>query len=181
VPLAGGDGASAHLGSVQLNYRYQVMNEGAGRPAFAPRASLILPTGSHVDASDRSGFQVNLPISKQRGNLYLHANLGLTWLHAVPIDVNRTASLTSPQIAASVVWNTRPLLNVLTETVVAFDDEGRGHKTAVTVSPGFRTGWNRGERQIVVGAALPITVDGDATGVAVLTYFSYELPFSTRR
>ena len=54
--------------------------------------------------------------------------------------------------------------------VVAVDD-------ATTLSPGFRRGWNFGDHQLVVGAALPLTRrDGDVTA-AVLTYFSYELPF----
>jgi hypothetical protein len=45
------------------------------------------------------------------------------------------------------------------------------------VSPGFRRGWNFGEHQLVIGAAVPITrADGRSTA-ALLTYFSYELPF----
>jgi hypothetical protein len=174
VPLSGGAGARTHVGSVQVNYRYQVVNEGPGNPAFAPRVSLILPTGSRDDGSDRPGFQVNLPISKQQGRLYLHANAGLTWRHAVTTDVNRT----SPHVAASVVWNARPLFNPLVETVLSFDDSGINRTATLTLSPGFRAGWNVGEdRQIVVGAAVPTTVHADETSVAVLGYLSYELPF----
>jgi hypothetical protein len=182
VPLSGGAGARTHVGSVQVNYRYQVVNEGLGNPAFAPRVSLILPTGSRDDGSDRPGFQVNLPISKQQGRLYLHANAGLTWRHAVTIDANRTATLTSPQIAASVVWNARQLFNVLVETVLSFDDNGVDRTATLTLSPGFRAGWNVGEdRQIVVGAAVPTTVNAEETSVGVLGYLSYELPFRARR
>lgn len=176
VPVSGASG-SAHLGSVQLNYRYQVLNEGEGRPAFAPRVSAILPTGSSADATDRPGLQVNLPISKQSGRFYLHANAGLTWLHGVAIDSTRTASLTSPHIAGSVIWNTRPLLNLLVETVAVFEDRGFGRKTVTTVSPGFRGGWNVGEQQVVVGAAVPVTMSDDGSDAGLLGYVSYELPF----
>ena len=69
IPFAGGDGTSAHFGGVLLNYRYQVLSEGPGRPAFSPRFSLILPTGRSADDSDRPGVQVNLPFSKQVGDL----------------------------------------------------------------------------------------------------------------
>jgi hypothetical protein len=41
VPLSGGAGAGVHLGSVQVNYRYQAANEGPRNPAFAPRVSVI--------------------------------------------------------------------------------------------------------------------------------------------
>jgi len=65
----------------------------------------------------------------------------------------------------------RPLADTLSDT----GHDGR--ERAVTLSPGFRWGWNVGERQIVVGTALPITTEESETTVGVLTYFSYELPF----
>ena len=34
------------VGDTLLNYRYQVLEEGSGTPAFAPRFSLIVPTGN---------------------------------------------------------------------------------------------------------------------------------------
>ena len=72
------------LGDTLLNYRYQALMEGPGRPAFSPRVSLILPTGNvgTAAARDRPGLQVNLPFSKQTGDVYWHWNGGLTWLPA---------------------------------------------------------------------------------------------------
>ena len=52
----------ASFGSTLINYRYQLMFEGPGRPAFSPRISLILPT-SNSDALDGPGLQCNLPFS----------------------------------------------------------------------------------------------------------------------
>ena len=186
VPFAGG-GPPAHIGGTLINYRYQVLDEGPGHPAFAPRFSVILPTGHEVDSSDRPGLQVNLPFSKQVGDLYLHGNTGFTWLHGVPLGQNTRTNLTSPQVAASVVWNARSLLNLLVESSVAFEDAPGDNQTTsrervVTVSPGFRGGWNlSGDKQIIVGAALPVTVTEGERSVAFLTYFSYELPFTTNR
>jgi hypothetical protein len=45
------------------------------------------------------------------------------------------------------------------------------------VLPGFRRGWNVGDRQVVIGLGLPITRIDERSGAGVLTYFSYELPF----
>ena len=44
-------------------------------------------------------------------------------------------------------------------------------------SPGFRTGWNSGETQTIIGFAVPVTIVNDNTHAGVLGYLSYELPF----
>ena len=162
IPFASTGDASG-VGDMLLNYRYQLLKETAGGPAIAPRLSLILPTGSQDDGlgGGTAGLDMNLPASKQFGDLYLHANLGYTWLP----DVQRTT-----HVAGSGIWRVAPMFNLMLEAVVNVAE-------SVTVSPGFRRGWNVGERQLVIGLALPITrVDGRST-TALLTYFSYELPF----
>jgi len=67
------------------------------------------------------------------------------------------------------------------ESVLRFDElvdeTGTSRETAFILSPGLRTGWNIGDQQVIVGAAVPITwVDGD-TEPGLLLYLSYELPF----
>jgi hypothetical protein len=182
LPFSGGDGSSAHVGSVLLNYRYQLLKESAGRPAMAPRVSVVLPTGRAADAGDRSGLQTNLAVSKQVRDVYLHGNAGFTWIHAVPVtgDADRANTL-SPQIAASLIWRTTPMFQLMVETVALFqqdlDAATLGRETFATISPGFRRGWNIGDAQLVVGAAVPITNGGGATTTAILLYGSYELPF----
>jgi hypothetical protein len=54
------------FGDLQVNYRYQLSFESARRPAIAPRATLILPTGDEKKGlgAGSSGFQTNLPVSK---------------------------------------------------------------------------------------------------------------------
>lgn len=183
IPFA----SPAHFGGVLLNYRYQVLEEASGRPAFAPRFSLILPTGRALDYSDHPGVQVNLPFSKQAGDIYLHWNAGVTWLHGIPNGGASKTSLTSPQVAGSVIWNTRPYLNAMLESVMSFEDSPIGNQQTsrervTTISPGVRGGWTlTGDRQIILGAAVPLTFTQGAHSTAFLTYFSYELPFTSNR
>lgn len=183
VPFSGGSTA-ARVGGVLLNYRLQALAEGPGRPAFSPRLSVILPTGASDDGSDRPGLQVNLPFSKQAGDVYVHWNAGLTWLHGLPLG-SATANLTSPQVSGSLIWRMLPMWHLMLESVVAFEETVSGamvsRERSVLASPGVRGGWNVGDTQVVVGAALPVTrANGDAS-LAFLTYFSYELPFTRNR
>ena len=64
-----------------------------------------------------------------------------------------------------------PMFNLMLEAFSALD-------RSTTVAPGFRRGWNVGDRQVVVGAAVPLPHVGGTTTAALLTYFSYELPFT---
>ena len=162
VPF-GGTTTARGLGDVMLNYRYQLRTESGRGPAVSPRLSVILPSGRESDGfgSGTAGLQFNLPMSKQVGDLYVHANAGHTWLP----DVEQTTF-----VAGSGIWRARPMVNLMLESVVEIGE-------SVTVSPGVRGGWNLGEAQLVIGAAVPFTrVDGRTTS-AVLGYFSYERPF----
>ena len=95
LPLDGGSDGT-HVGSVLLNYRFQALKEAPGHPAFSPRLSLILPTGRRDGTGDRPGLQMNLPFSKQVGDVYVHWNAGVTWLQGVLAGA-QTTSLASPQ------------------------------------------------------------------------------------
>ena len=71
-----------------------------------------------------------------------------------------------------------PMLEALAE----FEEEvgataATVRKSVLTVSPGFRTGWNVSDHQIIVGFAVPVTFAEDANNAAAFVYFSYELPF----
>jgi hypothetical protein len=157
------NGDARGIGDAILNYRYQLTTETERGPAIAPRLSVVLPTGRASDGlgGGTAGLQVLVPASKQFGNLYVHANIGYTWLPSV----QRTGVA-----AASGIWRVSQMFNLMLEGVVALHE-------SVIISPGFRRGWNFGDKQLVVGAAVPITrADGRSTA-ALLTYFSYELPF----
>jgi hypothetical protein len=166
VPFAS-TGRVSGVGDVFLNYRFQVRTESARGPAIAPRLSVIVPTGREADGlgSGVVGLQINVPASKQFGDLYLHANAGYTWLP----DVEHT-----PHLAGGGIWRVTPMVNLMLEAVVDLDQ-------AVTLAPGFRRGWNFGERQLVLGAAVPVSRADGRTTAAILIYFSYELPFRKSR
>jgi hypothetical protein len=159
VPYEGG-GRMSGLGDAVISYRLQALTESTRSPAFSPRVSLVVPTSS---GSSDPGWQVNLPFSKQVGDAYVHLNAGFT----------RIADTSTPSVAASGMWRLRPMLNVMFDSVVDFDDPD----ATVTLSPGLRTGWNRGDSQIIFGIAVPVEFAGGSTDRGVFGYFSYELPF----
>jgi DtxR family Mn-dependent transcriptional regulator len=189
IPFVAADGVKG-VGDVLLNYRYQLWTEAAGRPAFSPRVSLLLPTGDDVQGfGDGSpGLQVNLPFSKQQNDLYFHWNAGFTFLPAVgserwhtllPVD---EVTLFTPAVSASAIWRCRPMFNLMLESVLEWPHElvGPGlaeRSTAFTLAPGARGGWNIGDRQLILGAAIPITWSQDTTGAGAFFYVSYELRF----
>ena len=166
------------MGDVFLNYRFQALEAGPGRPAFSPRLSLIVPSGRVAAGGGEGGLQVNLPVSKQRGDFHFTGNGGFTWLPR-----GERADLLSPSLAGSVIYRLQPMLHLMLESVLGFDASdtplGKVERTrSFTVSPGVRGGWNLAEdTQIILGAALPITrVNGDASA-GIFFYASYELPY----
>jgi len=178
----GGSGAGA--GDTLINYRYQAMEEGPGRPAFSPRASLVLPTGSVSEGrgSGSYGLQINLPFSKRRGAIYWHGNAGFTWLpRAEAAGSSAHANLWSPFFAGSTIYALRPMFHLMLEQVLLvdalYDGVDRFRTTSYTLSPGVRGGWNLGKAQLVGGVAVPITWENGGSDTGVFLYFSYELPF----
>ena len=183
------DGGQNGLGDTLLNYRYQAVIEGPGRPAFSPRLSLVLPSGNSDDGlgNGSPGLQVNLPFSKQTGDWYWHWNGGFTWLPRAEatfqrgdIRIDREDTLTSPFLAASAIYRLRPMFHVMLESVLSSDqfleETGTSRDATFTLSPGFRSGWNVGDKQVIVGFALP-TSWSDTASTGAFVYLSYELPF----
>ena len=183
IPALNGGGYTG-VGDVMINYRLQVTEAGDRRPAFAPRATIILPTGdpNHGTGEGVVGWQFNAPFSKQLGNFYVHWNAGLTTVPREHSVSGLRATLTSPSVAASLIWRARPMINVLIENVEQwteqFDDAGATSRvTSYTLSPGVRGGWNIGDAQLVIGAAVPVVWTNDRAQAGGFLYFSYELPF----
>ena len=183
------DGGQNGLGDMLLNYRYQAVMEGPGRPAFSPRLSLVLPSGNSNKGlgNGSPGLQVNLPFSKQTGHWYWHWNGGFTWLPRAEatfrrgdLASDRDDTLTSPFVAASAIYRLRPMFHLMLESVVSSDqvleEEGTSRDATFTLSPGFRGGWNVGDKQVIVGFALP-TSWSDTASTGAFVYLSYELPF----
>ena len=179
-------------GDVLLNYRYQLLEEAPGRPAMSPRVSLIIPVGDEARGLGFGGWglQFNLPVSKQVGDFYLHGNAGVSWWPSLPTDhlpsvgfaPAQDVAITSPFVAASAIYRVRPMFNLMLESVINWREgvvvpSATERDTAFIISPGARGGWNIGDKQIVVGLALPVFQFQGDTFVGVFGYFSYELPF----
>jgi hypothetical protein len=181
LPVQSLDGHEG-MGDVFINYRLQVLEEGPGRPAFSPRVSAILPSGSTGAGAGTHGVQINLPFSKRAGAFYFHWNGGVTWQRT-----RDHVSLVTPSTSGSLIYRARQMLNLMLEGVVVgvratpASEPGVPAVTtrvvASTISPGVRGGWNvADDKQIIVGAAVPITFSSGDSDRALFFYFSYEGP-----
>jgi DtxR family Mn-dependent transcriptional regulator len=181
LPYASIDGKSG-VGDVMLNYRWQALMESDAAPALSPRLSLVVPSGKedHGLGNGNFGWQVNVPFSKQVRNVYLHWNAGFTHLPSARVD-GATYGLMTPHAALSGIWRMRPMFHLMLENVVEWEESVeetvKRREALVTVSPGFRWGWNTGDAQTIFGFAVPVEFSNGSNDVSVLGYFSYELPF----
>jgi len=182
------------VGDILLNYRYQALYEGEMLPAFAPRFSLILPTGSRQKGTGNNvvGYQWSLPFSKKLASfIAVHANFGLTYLPHVKAPPAATGSapkqsLTSYNVGGSAIVALLPRLHFMLEWVGNFDqgfnDAGRRERSfRSTISPGFRTAIvNEEKLQIVAGAAAPIGLNRRTDNIGAFLYFSVEHDFISK-
>jgi DtxR family Mn-dependent transcriptional regulator len=170
------------LDDLVIDYRWQASMESASAPAFSPRVSLILATGNASKGlgSSGTGWQVNLPFSKQFNDTYVHWNAGFTHTPAAN-GIARDHSLFTPHLALSAIRRLKPMFNLMLESVVEWEQSVQGdatrRETVWTLSPGFQTGWNVGTTQTIVGVATPVAIAGGDASVGLFGYFSYELPF----
>jgi len=176
------------VGDTLLNYRYQALEEGPGTPAFAPRFSLIIPTGNRDKGTGNGvvGYQWNLPFSKKvEPQLALHANFGVTYLPHVRSPMNNgqlspKRSLVSPWVGGSAIFALLPRLHLILEWLGIIEDDINGSGRAVRtfnplLSPGFRAAVvNENDLQIVAGAGVPIGLNRQANNLAAFLYFSIE-------
>ncbi len=171
-----------------INYRYQASLEGPGRAAFSPRLSVVLPTARGDLGNGSAGLQVNLPVSKQFGEWYVHWNGGMTWLPRARTSLRSAGaaadgrvSLLSPFVAASGIYRVRDMWHLMVESVLSSDQSplelGTVRETTFILSPGFRGGWNQGDSQYVIGLALPVSWTAETASTGAFLYFSCELPF----
>jgi hypothetical protein len=167
---------------ISLNYRLQVLMESETLPAFAPRLSLILPTGDEEDGlgNDTLGYQLNLPVSKiVSDRTTLHFNAGATLLP----DVDGH-DLVNYHLGASAIYAVTPNFNLMLEALAEWDEEvddfdRTDREASVVISPGFRYAFNHpGDAQTVIGLAAPIGVTSAAPDFGVFIYASFEHFFS---
>ena len=168
-------------GDIEINYRYQAMMETATLPAFAPRLSMILPTGNKDKGTGTgsAGIQVMLPFSKiVSDRVTLHANAAMT--HLFDVDGFQP---TSYMLGGSAIYAATRDFNLMLESLVEWEESINAmreleRETTYTISPGFRYALNfpqLAELQVVVGAALPIAFTrGKSTDYGAFFYLSFE-------
>jgi hypothetical protein len=178
--------SGAGIGDILLNYRYQLVGDGNAKIAFAPRLSLILPTGSVANGRGAGGIgvQTNLPVSLVLSkNLVSHWNAGATVVpHAQDIFGDQ-ASTTGYNLGQSFIWLTNRRFNVMLETVFANSQfavatDKTEWSRSLLLSPGIRWAYNfKNGLQIVPGIAVPIGVGPSSGEKSVFLYLSFEHPF----
>jgi hypothetical protein len=183
--LSGPGGFARGFGDVQLNYRYQLVGNGRAPVAFAPRATLIIPSGSYKRGLGAGGLgvQVGLPVSVVLSKSFVsNTNLGGTVLLSAKNLSGATSNLWSASAGQSLIWLVHPNVNLLVEAVVAtnevFGTDGAPvRQTDAAISPGIRAAINLpGSLQIVPGFAVPLGIGPSHGKNAIFAYFSVELP-----
>ena len=177
------------FGDILINYRFGAVQE--AHVAFAPRVSLVLPTGSNDRGlgDGSAGVQFNLPVSHRiHENWIYHLNAGGTFLpraRSLTLGGPVRRNLQSYNLGGSLIWLARPNFNAMLETFANFDHSidavgGKTRDTEVFMSPGVRWAINVGDLQIVPGFAVPIRLNNGASARGVFFYLSFEHPFGRR-
>ena len=172
---------------MRLNYRLQALTEDEWTPAFAPRLSLVLPTGDQDKGLGTGvvGYETNLPFSKIISDRWtLHFNAGISVFPNA-----RDRHLTNYNLGASAIYAVSRDFNLMLETVAGWNEdiaEGElapeptvDRATTALVSPGARYAFNLpNDAQLVVGVALPIGLTSDSPDWGMFFYCSFEHPFT---
>ena len=169
------------IGDVLLNYRYQVFLNEKTLTAFAPRFSLVLPTGDERRGFGNGtlGYQWNLPYSLTLGDRwFVHANAGLTFLpNAGEKPVH---DLLNYNLGGSVIYCLTDRFNLMLEWIGNWNQSVAGsgeveRQFPSVISPGFRTAFNFSNgSQFVIGLAAPIGLTKSAPEIGAFVYLSFE-------
>lgn len=183
LPLQRAGGATG-VGDLALNYRYQLAGDGDARIAFAPRLTLLVPTGNEARGLGTGswGGQVGLPLSVVLGPGFVaHTNLGATYLPDTRDDSGRRSKTAVYTAGQSLVWLAHPNVNVFVEALYTrtesrADAGAASYRDDVVVSPALRAAINVGRLQIVPGIAFPFGVGPSRGSRGLLLYLSFEHP-----
>ena len=169
------------FGDLLLNYRWQVFFDEQTLAAFAPRLSLILPTGDFDRdfGEDTVGGQMNLPFSTAIGSRwYAHLNAGTTFLPGAASAKGR--DLRHFNLGASAIYAATSDVHFLCEWIGNWEEglnsNGRRNREFTSLlSPGARKAFNfSNDSQLVLGVAAPIGLTGSAPDYGIFFYFSFE-------
>ena len=185
VPVARSGGEEG-IGDVAINYRYQLVGGPEDPIAFAPRFSLLLPTGDEEKGlgSAALGAQVNLPLSVVlTPSVVGHTNAGFTLVPDAENAAGETADLDGYFLGQSLIWLLRPRFNLMLEGLWSRSESVAGPGRAAAeesffLSPGVRYAQDfPSGLQVVYGLAAPIGVGPSEDENALFLYLSLEHPF----
>ena len=178
--------SGAGFGDVILNYRYQVLGNGESKVAFAPRLSVLLPTGDYRLGRGAGGVAIQgslaLSVVLTR-RLVTHWNVGTTIVPRSKNTEGETGTAFGYNLGQSFVWLAQSRFNVLLEMVFNRSQQVTAPKTAewtsgLLLNPGLRWAYNfKNGLQIVPGIAVPLGVGPSSGEKRVLLYLSFEHPY----
>ena len=155
--------------------------EGDRTPAFAPRFTLVLPTGDADKGfgNGRVGYETNLPFSKIVSDRWtVHFNAGASIFPSV-----KGHDLTNYFLGGSAIYAVSKDFNLMLESIAFWGEDVDlarrvDRTTTALISPGARYAFNcPNDLQIVVGAAVPIGLTSDSPDWGLFFYLSFEHPF----
>lgn len=171
------------LGDVLLNYRWQAVGSGEAPVAFAPRLTLVLPTGdAKVGLGNGSaGVEVNLPLSLALSDRFVsHVNLGGRYVPSADTAMGN-ADLASFTVGQSFIWLAHRKLNFMVEAVYSSTEidarDAHSRSESLTLNPGLRGAIDIGGLQVVPGVSFPLGIGPSRGDNGVFFYLSFEHPF----
>jgi hypothetical protein len=182
-PHSGGGGG---FGDFILNYRYQLLGNGDATVAFAPRVSLLFPTGDfrRGRGAGGMGIQTQLPVSVVlTKKLVAHWNAGATLVPHARNDSGARATTVGYNLGQSFVWLAHPRFNLLLETVFYRNEEviaprSTQWSSTLLLNPGIRWAYNLTcGLQIVPGLSVPIGIGPSSGERGIFVYLSLEHPY----
>jgi len=189
LPLTVYEYSEDGLNDLFLNYRRQVLYEDKEGVAFAPRLSLVLPSGN-VDKGlgyGTVGVQVNLPFSKRwTEHFATHFNGGFTVFPDAEFETSSgliaKKTLSTFNTGFSAIWLAHRRFNLLLEFVTNFgseitDSQSVNRFTQYLINPGLRGSIQWGKVEIVPGISAPLVWTKQNFEPAVFLYLSFEHPF----
>lgn len=184
-------GAGVGFGDSLLNYRYQFAGYDGGPVAFAPRISLLLPTGSarFGRGAGGAGVEFNLPLSITVNDRFVtHFNAGGSIIPNAENAAGDEAAIYGYFFGESFIWRAHPRFHPLVEILFSSQQAVAGPgeavwENSVVINPGFRWAYNFANGlQIVPGIAFPVEVGRANRGEwGIFLYLSFEHPFTSRR
>jgi chemotaxis signal transduction protein len=185
--LGAGASGITGVGDVALNYRAQLAGLSGGVVAFAPRLSLVVPTGNARRGLGAGGaaLQVNAPVSVHLGSQFVgHANAGYEF-NGVKVERGVRSTDRTLTVGQSLVWLAHRRVNILVEAAwsrTRHAPPGGPSTTTFRVSPGVR--WSHdlaNGLQIVPGIAFPIGLGPSRGETSAFIYLSFEHAFRSSR